>query len=94
MVIERSFDANPKASRPAERLAAISRLDGPARKLAEFSSSRRGPLADLARGTPLGHPLHPALTDLPIGFWTSSLLLDIVGGRRSPPRPVPSLASG
>jgi uncharacterized membrane protein len=26
--------------------------------------------------------LHPALTDLPIGFWTSSMLLDIVGGRR------------
>lgn len=31
----------------------------------------------------LGHPLHPALTDLPIGFWTSSWVLDIFGGRRS-----------
>ncbi len=31
----------------------------------------------------LGHPLHPVLTDLPIGFWTSAWVLDIVGGRRS-----------
>ncbi len=31
----------------------------------------------------LGHPLHPALTDLPIGFWTSSWVLDIVGRKRS-----------
>lgn len=27
----------------------------------------------------LGHPLHPMLTDLPIGFWTSSFLLDFAG---------------
>ena len=26
-----------------------------------------------------GHALHPALSDLPIGFWSSSLLLDMVG---------------
>lgn len=31
----------------------------------------------------LGHPLHPMLTDLPIGFWTSSFVLDFFGGRRS-----------
>src|ERR1700678_1781808 len=24
----------------------------------------------------LGHPLHPALSDLPIGFWTGALVLD------------------
>ena len=29
----------------------------------------------------LGHPLHPMLTDLPIGFWTSSFLLDFAGKR-------------
>ena len=28
----------------------------------------------------LGHPLHPLLTDLPIGFWTSAFVLDLVGG--------------
>ncbi len=35
------------------------------------------------RGEWAGHALHPALTDLPIGFWTSALLLDVCGGRRS-----------
>lgn len=29
----------------------------------------------------LGHPLHPMLTDLPIGFWTSSFVLDFFGRR-------------
>src|SRR6187549_1971906 len=41
-----------------------------------------GPLKDLLSGTWLGHPLHPMLTDLPIGFWTSAWMLDIVGGER------------
>ncbi len=31
----------------------------------------------------LGHPLHPLLTDLPIGFWTTSWVLDLVGRKRS-----------
>lgn len=39
-----------------------------------------GPLKDLLHGVWLGHPLHPLLTDLPIGFWTSSFVLDLVGG--------------
>ncbi len=26
-----------------------------------------------------GHALHPALSDLPIGFWSGSLLLDVIG---------------
>ncbi len=33
----------------------------------------------------LGHPLHPMLTDLPIGFWTSAVLLDALGPRRYAP---------
>jgi hypothetical protein len=27
-------------------------------------------------GTWLGHPLHPVLTDVPIGAWTTALALD------------------
>jgi nitrite reductase/ring-hydroxylating ferredoxin subunit/uncharacterized membrane protein len=42
-----------------------------------------GPIKDVLSGTWLGHPLHPMLTDLPIGFWTSSFMLDLVGGKRS-----------
>jgi uncharacterized membrane protein len=43
----------------------------------------QGPLGDLLRGRPVGHAVHPFLTDLPIGFWTSSLVLDLVGGSGS-----------
>lgn len=34
-------------------------------------------------GSWLGHPLHPALTDVPIGAWTTALLFDLLGLRRS-----------
>ncbi|MDQ2970590.1 MAG: Rieske 2Fe-2S domain-containing protein [Acidobacteriota bacterium] len=36
-------------------------------------------------GTWLGHPLHPVLTDIPIGAWTVTLLLDSLD--RGPDRP-------
>lgn len=35
----------------------------------------------LLHGRPLGHAAHPLLTDLPLGFWFSSLTLDLLGGR-------------
>lgn len=41
----------------------------------------RRPLADLLRGTWLGHALHPLLTDFPLGCWTSALVLDLLPGR-------------
>jgi uncharacterized membrane protein len=40
---------------------------------------------DLLQGTWLGHALHPLLTDLPIGFWTSANTLDLLGGRSARP---------
>lgn len=42
-----------------------------------------GTVKDVLSGTWTGHPLHPVMTDLPIGFWTSSFMLDLVGGKRS-----------
>ena len=33
---------------------------------------------DLLNGVWLGHPLHPALTDVPIGAWTMSQLFDLL----------------
>lgn len=39
-----------------------------------------GPLKDLLSGTWLGHPVHPMLTDVTVGSWTSSFLLDVLGG--------------
>ncbi|WP_129336174.1 DUF2231 domain-containing protein [Cellulomonas endophytica] len=32
------------------------------------------------RGAALGHPLHPVLSDAPVGLWSSSLVLDLAGG--------------
>jgi len=48
-----------------------------------------GPVKDLLSGTWLGHPVHPLLTDVPIGAWTSAVLLDlaeITGGSRGAAR--------
>ncbi|MFB7617729.1 Rieske 2Fe-2S domain-containing protein [Kitasatospora sp. NPDC056181] len=39
-----------------------------------------GRLRGVLHGRPLGHPLHPALVQLPIGAWMSSVLLDLVPG--------------
>lgn len=32
------------------------------------------------RGEWLGHPVHPLLTDVPVGCWTTAWALDVVGG--------------
>jgi nitrite reductase/ring-hydroxylating ferredoxin subunit/uncharacterized membrane protein len=40
-----------------------------------------GPRTDLLHGVPFGQPAHPALVRLPLGCWTSALLLDLCGGR-------------
>jgi nitrite reductase/ring-hydroxylating ferredoxin subunit/uncharacterized membrane protein len=36
------------------------------------------PMKNVLHGTPLGHPLHPLLTDVPIGAWTVLVVLDLV----------------
>ena len=41
-------------------------------------------IKDLLSGTWLGHPLHPPLTDVVVGTWTSSWLLDMFGKRARP----------
>jgi len=37
---------------------------------------------DILNGTWLGHPLHPAVTDVPVGAWTAALVLDLLGEQR------------
>ena len=42
-------------------------------------------LKNILHGTWLGHPLHPVLTDVPLGAWTAALALDAmesISGRR------------
>jgi hypothetical protein len=40
----------------------------------------QGKARDLLGGRWLGHPLHPLLTDLPLGAWMSATLLDLMPG--------------
>lgn len=37
------------------------------------------PLQDFLNGTWLGHPLHPVIVSVPIGAWTTTMLLDLAG---------------
>src|SRR3954452_23092585 len=41
---------------------------------------RPQPLRDVLHGVWLGHPLHPLLTDIPIGVWSAAAILDVIPG--------------
>jgi nitrite reductase/ring-hydroxylating ferredoxin subunit/uncharacterized membrane protein len=77
--------ASPALHEVAERLGKLEALDAPAQKVADQVSERigRSRFGDVLAGTWLGHALHPFLTDLPIGTWTSATLLDLLGGPES-----------
>jgi hypothetical protein len=64
------------------RLEEARALDRPVRALepsvrALFGTGTRG---SVLRGEWLGHALHPVLTDVVLGTWTSASLLDLLGG--------------
>lgn len=40
-----------------------------------------GRIRNTLHGTWLGHPVHPVLTDVPVGAWTTALVFDITAGR-------------
>jgi uncharacterized membrane protein len=69
--------------RVLEHAASIDRRSAAIDRLAQPLGSSA--LAPMLRGRPLGHALHPLLTDLPLGCWTSAMLLDAVGGRSARP---------
>jgi nitrite reductase/ring-hydroxylating ferredoxin subunit/uncharacterized membrane protein len=71
----------------AERVGSMPGLDPIAARIHAVNEPLFGPegnqaLKDALYGTWLGHPLHPVMTDLPIGFWTSSFVLDLAGMER------------
>jgi nitrite reductase/ring-hydroxylating ferredoxin subunit len=41
---------------------------------------RSQPVRDALHGRWLGHPLHPMLTDVPIGMWSAAAVLDVLPG--------------
>jgi nitrite reductase/ring-hydroxylating ferredoxin subunit/uncharacterized membrane protein len=70
----------------AERIEEIQQLDGAGealKSLVDRYIPQRSEVKDLLSGTWLGHPLHPVLTDVVVGAWTSSFLLDLMPGRRT-----------
>jgi hypothetical protein len=71
-------------------------LDGAVRALEPrvrdwFGSGTRGALL---RGEWLGHAVHPMLTDLVLGTWTSANVLDMVGGHDAAPSAQRLIATG
>lgn len=67
-----------------DRIGESEALDGPVGALRRFV--RGVPLSsgvrDVLHGRWLGHPLHPALVQLPMGAWLSSAVLDALPGRQ------------
>ena len=62
-------------------------LDPASDKVADLAAKAvpDGFVKDFLAGTWLGHPLHPVLTDVPIGAWIAAGFLDVFGGRESRP---------
>lgn len=73
-----------KLRRVVQRIENLEVLDRPVRSVARVASRIYGGprVRTVLGGTWLGHPLHPGLTDIPIGFWAAAGVLDLVGGRR------------
>ena len=67
-----------------DRIADSGRLDAviePVRKTVN-TVLRPGAVKDVLHGVWLGHPLHPALAQVPLGAWMSAGLLDALPGNR------------
>jgi len=82
-----AFNPGPNSQpteRPEQLLESWPDADGLIDRLRRATSSLVSPeVRPALAGDWLGHALHPMLTDLPIGCWTSATILDVVGGRSS-----------
>jgi len=73
------------ATRPAaiaERIERAPVLDRPVHALSDtvVRALPPGPRTDALHGVPFGQPAHPALVRMPLGCWTSAVLLDLFRG--------------
>ena len=77
----------PAVVRWTERLEQTEALDGPVQAIEPTITSvfGSGTTGWALRGEWLGHALHPLLTDITMGSWTSATVLDLVGGPASAP---------
>ncbi len=80
-----SIERPPAIVRWTLRLEEATALDRPVQALEPSirSAFGSGTRASVLRGDWLGHAVHPLLTDVVLGTWTSATLLDFVGGRGS-----------
>lgn len=83
MTLHQSTTTSPggELGRRVESATALDGVSGRLRTIADkivASPLRR----DLLRARPLGHALHPVLTDVPIGTWMSAMILDLTPGDR------------
>jgi nitrite reductase/ring-hydroxylating ferredoxin subunit/uncharacterized membrane protein len=71
-----------KPSALAERVEQAHALDPVVRRLSDgvVRALPAGPRTDALHGVPFGQPAHPALVRLPLGCWTSAVLLDLFRG--------------
>jgi nitrite reductase/ring-hydroxylating ferredoxin subunit/uncharacterized membrane protein len=73
-VIDQQQWLEPTGEVLQQAIGKVARQEGPTRTV-----------KNALHGVWLGHPLHPALTDLPVGSWSASLILDVLslGGNRA-----------
>jgi nitrite reductase/ring-hydroxylating ferredoxin subunit/uncharacterized membrane protein len=72
--------ARERIAERIERLDALDTVAEPLQRAVRAAIPQGTRVKDLLSGTWLGHPLHPPLTDVVIGSWTSALVMDVVGG--------------
>jgi nitrite reductase/ring-hydroxylating ferredoxin subunit/uncharacterized membrane protein len=70
-------------ARRLEHAEALDRVAGPLAH-AVARGMPAGAQADALHGVWIGQPVHPLLTALPVGFWTSATVLDFVPGSERP----------
>jgi nitrite reductase/ring-hydroxylating ferredoxin subunit/uncharacterized membrane protein len=66
-----------------ERLEALDPIAQSLQGIVKKMIPQESQLKDAVSGTWLGHPVHPPLTDVVIGTWTSAWFLDLFGGENS-----------
>ena len=68
-----------------EQLDSLDKVAGAVATAVERAAPNGSSVNKALSGTATGHPLHPPLTDVVIGAWTSAVALDWLGGKRGGP---------
>jgi len=66
----------------AEQMRSLDHVAGTLAEAVERAAPAGSSVNEALSGTALGHPLHPPLTDVVVGTWTSAVALDWLGGKR------------